>query len=45
MPMTTASFANSDGWIDRPATRSQDREPLIVDPMVRTSTSPEMDSR
>ena len=45
MPMTTASFANSDGWIERPATRSQDREPLMVDPMVRTSTSPETDSR
>ena len=29
--MTTASFANSDGWIDRPITRSQDREPLMVD--------------
>ncbi len=45
MPITTASFANSDGWIERPRTRSQDREPLIVDPMVRTSTSPETDSR
>ncbi len=45
MPMTTASFANSDGWIERPRTRSQDREPLMVEPMVRTSTSPDTDSR
>ena len=45
MPMTTASFANSDGWIESPTTRSHDREPLMVDPMVSTSTSPETDSR
>ena len=30
IPITTASLANSDGWIDIPPSCSQDREPLIV---------------
>ena len=45
MPMTTASLANSEGWIDRPPSRSHDREPLTVEPMVSTSTSPATDAR
>ena len=38
--MTTASLANSDGWIDMPPSWSQDREPLTVLPATRTSTRP-----
>ena len=45
MPITTASLANSEGWIDNPASRSHDREPLIVEPMVSTSTSPATEAR
>ena len=45
MPMTTASLANSEGWIDSPASRSHDREPLTVEPMVSTSTSPATEAR
>ena len=45
MPMTTASLANSDGWIDIPPSCSQDRDPLIVEPMISTSSSPMIDAR
>jgi hypothetical protein len=38
--ITTASFANSAGWIDRPPIISQEREPLIVVPITSTRTSP-----
>ena len=30
MPITTASLANSDGWIDMPPSWSHEREPLMV---------------
>ena len=40
MPMTTASLANSEGWMDMPPTCSQDREPLTVEPATSTSTRP-----
>ena len=45
IPITTASLANSDGWIDMLPSSSQDREPLIVVPIVSTSTSPTTDAR
>ncbi len=45
IPITTASLANSEGWIDRPATISQDRDPLMVDPITSTSTSPSTEAR
>ena len=45
IPITTASLANSDGWIDIPARSIHDREPLIVVPIVSTSTSPPIDAR
>ena len=38
--MTTASLANSEGWIDMPPTWSQEREPLMVDPATSTITRP-----
>ena len=40
MPTTTASLANSAGWIDIPPRSIHEREPLIVEPMTSTSTSP-----
>ena len=40
IPMTTASLANSEGWIDMPPSWSHEREPLIVEPATRTSTRP-----
>ena len=45
IPITTASLANSDGWIDIPPMSIQDREPLMVLPIVSTSTSPPIDAR
>ena len=45
MPITTASFANSDGWIDMPPSSSHEREPLIVEPMVSTSVRPTIEAR
>ena len=40
MPITTASLANSAGWIDIPPIISQDRDPLIVVPMTSTRSRP-----
>ena len=40
IPITTASLANSAGWIERPPSINQERDPLIVVPMTRTSISP-----
>ena len=40
IPMTTASLANSAGWIDSPPSISHERDPLIVVPITSTSTSP-----
>ena len=40
IPITTASLANSAGWIDRPPSISHERDPLIVVPMTRTRSSP-----
>ena len=45
MPITTASLANSAGWIDMLPSWIHDREPLMVDPLVSTSTSPATDAR
>ena len=45
IPITTASLANSDGWMDIPATSIHEREPLIVVPAVSTSTSPPIEAR
>ena len=45
MPMTTASLASSEGWIDMPPSWIHDREPLIVAPLVSTSTSPTTEER
>ena len=45
IPITTASLANSDGWIDMLPSSSHDRDPLMVDPIVSTSTSPTTDAR
>ncbi len=45
MPITTASFANSAGWIDIPPSWIHERDPLIVVPLVSTSTSPPIDAR
>ena len=45
MPITTASLASSEGWIDMPASWIQDRDPLIVDPLVSTSTRPPTEAR
>jgi hypothetical protein len=45
MPTTTVSFANSDGCTDSPPSTSQERDPLIVEPIVSTSTSPPTDPR
>ncbi len=38
--MTTASFANSAGWMDMPPSWIHERDPLIVLPATRTMTSP-----
>ena len=38
--MTTASLANSEGWMDMPPTCSHEREPLIVLPATSTRTRP-----
>ena len=38
--MTTASLANSEGWIDIPPSCSQEREPLMVLPATSTRTRP-----
>ena len=40
IPMTTASLANSAGWMESPPSISHEREPLIVVPITRTSSSP-----
>ena len=40
IPITTASLANSAGWIESPPSISQERDPLIVVPMTSTSTRP-----
>ena len=40
MPITTASLANSAGCTDIPPSSSHDREPLIVEPITSTSSSP-----
>ena len=45
MPITTASLANSDGWIDMPPTWSHEREPLMVLPATSTPTRPTMEPR
>ena len=45
IPITTASLANSEGWIDMPPSISQERDPLIVEPMTSTSTRPITDAR
>ena len=45
MPTTTASLASSDGWTDRPPSRSHDCEPLMVEPIVSTRTSPTTEAR
>jgi hypothetical protein len=45
MPITTASLASSEGWIDIPPMSIHDREPLIVVPEVSTSTRPPMEAR
>ena len=44
MPITMASFANSEGWMERPPSISHDREPLTVLPIVSTRTSPATDA-
>ena len=44
--MTTASLANSEGWIESPPSISHDREPLIgACPSISTSTSPTTEAR
>ena len=45
IPITTASLANSDGWIDIPPSCTHEREPLMVLPMVSTRTSPASEAR
>ena len=45
MPTTTASLASSDGWIDRPPSRSHDCDPLMVEPIVNTRTRPATEAR
>ena len=40
IPITTASLANSAGWMESPPITIQDREPLIVEPITSTSSSP-----
>ena len=40
-PTHSATFASSAGWIEKPGTWIQERDPLIVDPSgLSTSTSP-----
>ena len=45
IPTTTASLANSAGWMESPPSISQEREPLIVVPMTSTSIRPITDAR
>ena len=45
IPITTASLANSEGWIDIPPTSIHEREPLMVVPAVSTSTRPTIEAR
>ncbi len=47
MPTTSATLANSDGWIEKPAGSTiQECDPLIVVPSGdRTATSPAIESR
>ncbi len=45
MPTTTASLANSEGCSDSPPSWIHEREPLIVAPLVSTSTSPPTEAR
>ena len=45
MPMTTASLASSEGWMDMPPSSSHEREPLMVLPMTSTSSSPQIEAR
>ena len=45
IPMTTASLANSAGCTDMPPNWIHDRDPLIVVPLVSTSTSPPIEAR
>ena len=47
MPTTSATFANSDGWIEKPAGSTiHECEPLIVDPSGEsTAIRPTIDSR
>ena len=40
MPITTASLANSAGWIESPPSCTHERDPLIVAPLVSTRTRP-----
>jgi hypothetical protein len=40
--VTTASLANSAGWIDMPPSISQEREPLMVEPITSTRSRPKM---
>ena len=44
IPITTASLANSAGWMDSPPITIHEREPLIVEPITSTSTSPMMEA-
>ena len=41
IPITTASLANSAGWIERPPIISQERDPLIVVPMTQDQHQPD----
>ena len=45
IPMMTASLANSAGCTDIPPTISHEREPLMVEPITSTSTSPTTEAR
>ncbi len=45
MPMITASLANSAGCTDIPPSISQEREPLMVEPITSTRTSPTTEAR
>ena len=44
IPITTASLANSAGWMDMPPSWIQEREPLIVSPITSTSSRPTIDA-
>ena len=45
IPTTTASLANSEGCTDMLPSWIHDREPLIVAPLVSTSTRPPTEAR